>query len=108
MKPLAWIGDSLDRLKEFPVEVRKEAGFELLQVQKGFPPSDWKPMAGIGPGVCEIRIHSNSEFRVIYVYRFEESVYVLHAFTKKTQRTGKKDLDLARDRYRDVLRRRNS
>ncbi len=96
----------MDRLKDFPVEARKEAGFELFQVQKGLFPSDWKPMVGIGPGACEIRIHSDSEFRIIYVYRFEEAVYVLHAFTKKTQRTGKKDLDLARARYQDLLRRR--
>lgn len=66
-------------------------------------PADWKPMSGIGAGVSEIRIRAAAgAYRVIYVARFEDAVYVLHAFQKKTQKTSKGDLELARQRYREA------
>lgn len=103
MKPLVFLGDALERLKDFPEPVRKEAGVQLHKVQLGFDPSDWKPMATIGPGVREMRIREESgAFRVIYVARIEDAVYVLHAFQKKTQQTGKRDLDLALSRLRQI------
>jgi phage-related protein len=67
-------------------------------------PDDFKSMSGIGPGVHEIRIRDASgAFRVIYVVRFEEAIYVLHAFQKKTQKTAPLDIELARQRYRALL-----
>ncbi len=66
-------------------------------------PSDWKPMAGIGYGAMEIRLHEPHEHRVIYVAKFEETVYVLHAFEKKTRKTDKRDVEIARKAYREVL-----
>jgi phage-related protein len=78
-------------------------GFELREVQKGLDPSDWRPMAIVGAGVKEIRIHDGSEYRVMYVAKFAEAVYVLHAFGKKTQQTSKTDIDLASRRYRDLV-----
>jgi len=66
-------------------------------------PADFKPMPDVGAGVMEIRIHSGSEFRVFYVSRFEEAVYVLHCFTKKTQATRKADIDLGRRRFAGLL-----
>jgi phage-related protein len=77
-------------------------GFELRAVQDGFEPSDWKPMPVIGPGVKEIRIRVLGEWRVIYVAKFRDSVYVLHAFQKKTLRTSPHDIDLARRRYKQI------
>lgn len=65
-------------------------------------PSDWKPMADVGGGVVEIRIHSRLEHRILYIAKFEEAVYVLHAFEKKSRRTAKADLDLARARLKEV------
>ena len=84
MKKLRFIGSSLDDLKDFPAEARRDAGFELDAIQRGLMPSDFKPMLNIGPGAYEIRIHVLGEWRVIYVARFEGVVYVLHAFQKKT------------------------
>ena len=102
MKPLQFIGSSLDDLRAFPAEARRAAGFELTFVQQGLMPSDWKPMKEVGPGVMELRIHALGEWRVIYVARFAEAIYVLHAFQKRTQRTRQTDIELARMRYREI------
>ena len=102
-KPLEFRGSSLADLRAFPASARREAGFQLDRVQTGKYPRDWKPMASIGSGVNEIRIRDdNGAFRVIYVTKFEEGVFVLHCFAKKTQRTGKPDLETAAKRYREL------
>ena len=102
MKPLNFVGSSLDDLRNFPDEARRSAGFELRTVQNGLEPSDWKPMPLIGPGVKEIRIHVLGEWRVIYVTKLRDAVYVLHAFQKKTRKTSQRDIDLARQRCRQI------
>lgn len=102
MKALKFIGSSLEDLKDFPAEARRAAGFELAAVQRGLSPSDWKPMASVGSGVYEVRIHVLGEWRVIYVAKFGETVYVLHAFQKKTQKTRQADIEIARRRYRQI------
>ena len=103
-KPLEFRGSSLDDLRAFPLSARREAGHQLDQVQNGQEPDDWKPMNTVGQGVKEIRIRDAAgAFRVIYVARFADAVYVLHCFQKKTQKTSKADLDLASQRYRDLL-----
>ena|SRR5215475_15670791 len=103
VKSLTWLGDSRDAIRAFPEDVRQIAGFQLWRVQRGLEPNDWKPMPSIGPGVQEIRIHTGREHRVLYVAKFAESVYVVHAFEKRTRRTGRDDLDLARQRLRALL-----
>jgi phage-related protein len=101
MKPVRFVGSSRDDLASFPVEVRARAGHELFMVQVGRDPENWKPMSSIGPGACEIRVRDPSgAYRVIYVAKFADAVYVLHAFQKKTQKTARADLDLAMQRYR--------
>ena len=101
MKGVRFVGSSLDDLRHFPAGARREAGFELSNVQAGLQPSDWKPMSTVGAGAVEIRIKDAAGiYRVIYVARFEEAIYVLHAFEKKTQKTRKADLALARARYK--------
>lgn len=102
MKPLNFVGSSLDDLRNFPDEARRAAGFELRAVQSGLEPSDWKPIQAIGQGVNEIRIHVLGEWRVIYVAKRRNAVYVLHAFYKKTRKTSRRDIDLARQRYRQI------
>jgi phage-related protein len=102
MKPLIFIGTSLDDLKNFPDEARRAAGFELYAVQCGLEPSDWRPMPAIGSGVKEIRLHVLGEWRIIFVAKFEDAVYVLHSFQKKDRKTSQKDIDLARKRYRQI------
>lgn len=100
MKSLEFVGSSLDDLKEFPPEARRAAGFELSFVQRGLNPSDWKPMNEVGTGVRELRVHVLGEWRVLYVAKFPEAVYVLHAFQKKTPKIRREDIELARARYR--------
>ncbi|MDW9451702.1 type II toxin-antitoxin system RelE/ParE family toxin [Sinorhizobium meliloti] len=103
MKELVFLGDSLERLRDFPEAARKEAGVQLHKVQQGFEPSDWKPMASVGQGVREIRIRDEAgAFRVIYIAKIEDAVFVLHAFQKKTQQIAKRDLDLAAARLRQI------
>lgn len=102
MKPLRFVGSSLDDLRNFPLEARRMAGFELYAIQRGQEPSDWKPMKAVGPGVREIRIRVLGEWRVLYVAKFADAVYVLHAFQKKTQKTSRKDIEVAQRRYKQL------
>lgn len=109
LKPVEFLGRSLEGLKSFPVDARRDAGFQLDLVQRGMDPVDWKPMPDIGRGVREIRIRDASgAFRVVYVATFAEAVYVLHCFEKKSRRTAKSDIELASVRYRELSARRMS
>jgi phage-related protein len=105
MKPLSFFGGSWDDYVNFPPSIQRKAGFQLDRVQRGLEPYDWKPMAGIGPGVKEVRLREMSgAYRVVYVATFAEAVFVLHAFRKKTQRTPKRELELASQRFKDLER----
>src|SRR3970282_2909004 len=95
-KTSVWIASSRDDVRRFPWEARRKAGLELRAVQRGQEPTDFKPVPSVGPGVYEIRIHAPDAFRVFYVAKFEEAIYVLHAFHKKTQKTAKRDLENGR------------
>jgi phage-related protein len=107
LKQVQWIGDSRECISAFPAEARREAGYQLERIQSGKDPADWKPMPTVGLGVNEIRVREDSgAFRVIYVARFAEAIYVLHAFQKKAQKTPKQDIDLARQRFRDLVQER--
>lgn len=75
----------------------------MRRIQQGLDAIDWKPLPTVGPGVREIRIHTDLEHRVFYVARFTEGIYVLHAFEKRTQKTPKRDLEIARRRFRDLV-----
>ena len=104
-KPIAaWMGSSLKDLREFPEEVRREAGFELRQVQRGEQPSDFKYMQSVGSGVQEIRLRGQhgDHYRVMYIAKFEEGIYVLHAFQKTSAKTEQRDIDLAKSRLQAV------
>jgi phage-related protein len=104
-KPVEFRGSALDDLRAFPEVARREAGYQLDQVQHGREPDDWKPMNAVGRGVREIRIRDAAgAFRVMYVAKFDDAVYVLHCFQKRTQKTSKADLNLAAQRYRDLLK----
>jgi phage-related protein len=92
-------------LREFPKLTRREAGFQLDRVQRGLDPFDWKPMTSVGTGVREIRVRDEAgAYRVLYVAKFEDAVYVLHCFQKKTQATPRRDIGLAEKRYRELLK----
>ena len=102
-KRLLWLGSARRDIRSFPKPARRIAGFQLLRVQQGLEPNDCKAMASIGPGVQEIRVHTETEHRVCYVARFLEGVYVLHAFEKRTSKTSRDDRALARTRCRELL-----
>lgn len=105
MKLLRFLGDSLKCLREFPEDAKQDAGYQLDKVQRGEQPNDFKPMPSIGKGVEEIRVWNDSGiYRVIYTARLTDAVYVLHTFQKKTQVTSKRDIDLARSRYTQLMR----
>jgi len=104
MKPLVFVGSSLDDLKEFPDQARREAGFDLWQVQMGVMPRDFKPMLIVGAGCFELRIHVHGEWRVVFCAKRVEAVYVLHAFAKKTRATARTDIEIAQRRFAQIGR----
>ena len=105
MKAIEFRGSSLDDLRSFPVAVMRDAGYQLDRLQNGWLPSDYKPLPSVGSSVAELRLWDEAgTFRVIYVAKFENTVYVLHCFQKKTQQTAKKDIDLAAKRYKALLK----
>ncbi len=107
MKPVRFLGDSLERLREFPEDAGHGAGFQPEQVQRGEQPNDFKPMPCIGKGVEEIRVRDDSGiYCVVYTARLPEAVYVLHAFREKTQATTKRDAETARERFAQLRKER--
>ena len=103
-KNLEWVGRSLDDLRDFPADARREAGHQLNLVQLGLDPDDYRPMPSVGPGVVEIRIHTDTEHRVFYVAKYADTVFVLHAFEKKTGKTSQRDIELGKERLKEVRR----
>ena len=103
-KEIRWVGSSYEDLIAFPKAPRKDAGFQLGKVQAGLEPTDWKPFDEVGAGTREIRISdAKGIFRVMFVAKFDEAVYVLHCFQKKTQTASKQDKEIAKARYRAVI-----
>jgi phage-related protein len=104
-KSVEFRGNALDELRGFPVDARRDAGYQIDRVQHGYDPDDWKPMPSVGKGVREIRIREAAgAFRVIYLAKLEDAIYVLHCFQKKTEKTAASDIDLARNRYKELIR----
>jgi phage-related protein len=108
MKEIRWIGSSRARLKEFPEDAMDDAGHQLWLIQKGLEPADWKHIPSIGLGAVELRLHSPNEYRVIYVAKFPEAIYILHAFEKKTRKTPDHELVIARVAYAEVEKKRQA
>jgi len=105
MKPVHFVGTSREDLRELPDSAQETAGFQLFKVQQGKEPDDWKPMPSVGAGVQEIRVRDErGAYRVFYVAKFEEAVYVLRVFQKRSQKTAQPDLDLGKSRYADLLK----
>ena len=102
MKKTIFLGSSLNDLRDFAEEARRDSGIELHQVQLGLDPSDWKPMSSIGSGVREIRVRAGGAYSVIYLSSRPEGVYVLHCFQKKTQKTAPRDIELAKSRFKQI------
>ncbi len=103
MKRIQWLETTLSAVREFPQDARSLLGRELRFVQAGEMPTNFKPMASVGAGVYEIKVRKGNQYRLIYVAKFSESVYVLHAFVKKTQKTAPEDIELARSRFASLI-----
>lgn len=103
-KPILWLGTARADLRGFPSDVRRALGIDLRRVQSGDLPRDWKPMASVGAGVVEIRVRVDGAYRLMYVAKFAEGIYVLHVFQKKTRKTSGLDIDLAQARFAALLR----
>lgn len=102
-KPIHWVGSTLDDVREFPDNIKRELGFDLDLVQQGLLPRDFKAMQNLGSGVMEIRVRDVSgAFRLVYVAKFANAIYCLHSFQKKTQKTAPKDLEIIKARYAAV------
>ncbi|NOS83268.1 MAG: type II toxin-antitoxin system RelE/ParE family toxin [Nitrospira sp.] len=105
MKPVHFMGSSREDMRELPEDAKETAGHQLFKVQQGKEPDDWKPIPTVGPGVNEIRVRDESgAYRVLYLAKFEEAVYVLHVFEKRSQKIPKGDIQLAKGRYTDLLK----
>jgi len=102
------MGHSLDIIRDFPNAAKQETGHQLDRVQRGLDPIDWKPMNSVGQGVREIRVKQEGQYRIIYITKFNDAIYVLHAFQKKTQKTGKQDIETAIRALKTVLQRQQS
>jgi len=103
-KEIRWVGSSYDDLLAFPPVARRAAGFELGKIQAGLEPADWKSFGVVGAGTREIRIgDANGAYRILYVAKFEEAVYVLHCFQKKDQATSRRNKEIGAARYRAVV-----
>ena len=105
VKSIEFRGTALSDLRGFPQSAMREAGYQLDRVQNGLSPDDAKAMPSIGAGVVELRIWDEAgTFRVMYVTKLADAVYVLHCFQKKTQQTAKRDIDLAKKRLKDLMK----
>jgi phage-related protein len=103
LKPIRWLGTTRDDIREQGRAIRYELGQQLLRVQMGLMPNNYKPMSTVGPGADEIRVRdADGVARLMYVAKFHETICILHVFTKKTQRTPKTDIEIAKKRYREA------
>lgn len=102
MQTVIFMGSSLDDIRKFPEAARRAMGRQILRLQHGLDPNDWKPMKTIGAGVREVRIHAGGEFRAFYVTQLGNAIYILHAFRKKTQATIPKDIALGQQRFKQI------
>jgi phage-related protein len=101
---LVWLGDSREVLRGFPAAVQGDLGYALYQVQLGQMAPDSKPMRTVGPGVYKLRDQDERAwYRVFYLKKIADMVYVLHCFEKRTAQTEKKDIDLAKERLKRLL-----
>ncbi len=102
-KKLVFLGGSANQIRNFPDAAKQDAGFQLDKVQQGFEPDDWKPMSTVGPGCKEIRIwEDDGTYRVLYVAKFPDAVYVLNAFKKTTPKTPQSNIDAAKAAYANI------
>jgi phage-related protein len=100
-KPIRWLGTTRDDIREQRRAIRNEFGQQLFRVQMGLMPNNYKPMSTVGPGACGIRVQdADGVARLMYMAKFHDTICVLHVFTKKSPKTTKADIDIAKKRHR--------
>jgi phage-related protein len=100
---VVWEGDSREVLQAFPEDVRQNLGFQLWQLQQGQRPSDYRPLPSVGTGVFELRDQDERAwYRVIYLSRINDVIYVLHCFEKKGRAMPRRDFERAKQRLKAV------
>jgi phage-related protein len=108
-RPLVWVGSSRADLQRFPRQVRRDLGQALYAAQRRETDPSAKPLKGFGGArVMEVvDRYDTNPYRAVYTVQFEDAIYVLHAFQKKSTSgiaTPKPDLDLIRHRLVDAQR----
>lgn len=104
-KESVWIGTSYSDFLTFPATAKRDAGYQLHRVQNDLPPENWKIISELGAGVCELRLREDTGiFPGMYVAKFDEAIYVLHCFKKKTQKMTGPDKEVTSARYKAVCR----
>lgn len=98
LKKVVFQGQAKDEIRSFPANARRTAGEQIMRLQSGLNPADSKPMRTIGAGVREIRIRDGNQYRVIYLATFDEAIYILSGFSKKSQKIAKSDIEKAKSR----------
>ena len=99
-KDLAFFQAAYDTYKKFPEHIQDDGGYQLDQLQRGLEPADFKPLIRVGSGAYELRLDDETnEYRVVYVAKLDNKVWVLHAFQKKTRTTRDSDIESAKDAY---------
>ncbi len=100
---IEWLGDSLGVVRGYSKPIRKSFGSELRLLQTGAKPIHARPLKTVGRGVWEIKVNEmEGQFRVVYLIRRRDRIYVLHAFQKKTRKTSKQDIELAKKRFKEI------
>ncbi len=102
MRTVIFIGTSRDDIREFPEAARREMGRQILRIQHGLEPVNWKPMKTVGTGVREVRVSVEGQYRAFYVTHIGNAVNILHAFRKKGQKTSPKDIALGQQRFKQI------
>ncbi len=100
---VVWLGDSRKVLRAFPIGVQQDLGYALYRVQLGQMPPDSKPMRTVGPGVYELREQDERAwYRLFYLKKIADVIYVLHCFEKRTAQTEQKDIEVAKRRLKQL------
>ena len=103
IRKLNWLGDTKEIVRAFPESARLTIGHDLYLIEQSEQPNNWKPMTTVGRGVRELRAKdSGNIFRTIYVVKKTTGIWILHAFAKKSQKTAQKDINLAKQRLKEV------
>ena len=101
---VVWEGDSLEVLRSFPAAIRREFGIEIFDLQRGERPRSFRPMPSVGKGVFELKQRDNAGwYRIIYLSRVGDTLYMLHTFKKQSAKTSRRDLKIAESRLKVVL-----